>query len=87
MQDRSFFFQSASALGASGNGATAIKARVTELESEIEHLKAQLGKAKGINDAMWDNVVQRIVMSGKAPRATGEDDEEDGERKRKRGRM
>jgi pre-rRNA-processing protein IPI3 len=83
LRDRSFFLQSAIDLGAD---AVTIKARVTELEGEVEHLKAQLGKAKSINDAMWDNVVQRIVMGGKASRPTAAEDEEDGERKRKRGR-
>lgn len=27
-------------------------------------LKEQLGKAKSVNDAMWDSVVQRLMHSG-----------------------
>lgn len=35
-----------------------------ELEAEVMQLKEQLGKAKSVNDAMWDSVVQRLMHSG-----------------------
>ncbi len=35
-----------------------------ELEAEVQRLREQLGKAKGINDAMWDTVVRRVVVEG-----------------------
>lgn len=44
-----------------GVESTVVKHRVSELEAEITQLKEQLGKAKAINDGMWDSVVQRIV--------------------------
>ncbi|OAX31546.1 hypothetical protein K503DRAFT_787771 [Rhizopogon vinicolor AM-OR11-026] len=56
----------------------ASSARVTELEAEIQNLREQLGKAKGINDVMWEMVVQKVMvqeskfgwlrMAGKVPR-------------------
>ena len=35
--------------------------RVAELEAEVEQLKEQLGKAKGVNDAIWQVVVQKVL--------------------------
>lgn len=35
--------------------------KVADLEAEIKLLKEQLGKAKHINDTMWDTVVRRAV--------------------------
>ena len=40
------------------------QARLVELESEVQHLRGQLAKAKGINDVMWEEVV-RSRMSEK----------------------
>lgn len=42
-----------------------LQSRVTELESEVARLREQLGKAKGINDVMWETVVQRLIAEGK----------------------
>ncbi len=42
-----------------------LQSRVTELESEVARLREQLGKAKGINDVMWETLVQRLVAEGK----------------------
>ncbi|KAH7890699.1 WD40-repeat-containing domain protein [Phlebopus sp. FC_14] len=39
--------------------------RVAELEAEVLQLREQLGKAKGINDAMWETVVQKVLSQGK----------------------
>ncbi|KAG2129202.1 WD40-repeat-containing domain protein [Suillus bovinus] len=73
----------------------ASSARVTELEAEVENLREQLGKAKGINDVMWETVVQRIitqekqkaVMEGQNATMLGEgEDENDAERPRKKGK-
>ena len=38
-------------------------ARVQDLEAEVARLKSQLSKAKGVNDAMWEAVVQRVIIS------------------------
>ncbi|KAF8661367.1 hypothetical protein AX16_001461 [Volvariella volvacea WC 439] len=42
-----------------------LQTRIDDLEAEVIHLKEQLQKAKGINDVMWDNVVQRLLLRGK----------------------
>jgi pre-rRNA-processing protein IPI3 len=57
---------------------------VNELETEVARLREQLGKAKGVNDIMWETVVQKVVGQGKEK----EGDEKSGEdeRRRKRGR-
>lgn len=47
--------------------------RVAELEAEVEQLKEQLGKAKGVNDAIWQVVVQK-VLKGNNPRSGTEAD-------------
>ena len=39
--------------------------RVSELESEVAKLKEQLGKAKGINDTIWETVVQKVVAGSR----------------------
>ena len=63
-------------------------------------LREQLGKAKGINDTMWETVVQRMVNEGKGKGRSGSgsgvpegfvsledgEQEEDGGRRRKRSR-
>lgn len=59
-------------------------------------MREQLGKAKGINDVMWETVVQRLVAEGKEKNqkaqdngtAMDEDGAEPGEggRRRKRNR-
>lgn len=38
-----------------------LTSRVAELEAEVEQLKEQLGKAKGVNDAIWQVVVQKVL--------------------------
>ncbi|THH10360.1 hypothetical protein EW145_g1398 [Phellinidium pouzarii] len=43
--------------------------RLSDLEAEVQHLRAQLAKAKSINDTMWETVVQRVVTEKRA--ATG----------------
>ena len=71
-----------------------LDSRVNELENEVARLKEQLGKAKGINDVMWDTVVQRLAAEGKEKKspkggATVEAEgaeQEESVRRRKRGR-
>lgn len=92
IKDHAFFVKPAG----SGPEATGVslQSRVTELESEVARLKEQLGKAKGINDVMWETVVQRLVAEGKEKVGQrGQDDgvamDEDGaegKRRRKRNR-
>jgi len=79
--------------GQSGQTGASLQTRVSDLESEVARLREQLGKAKGINDTMWETMVQRVVAEGKKVKAAegGGDVEEDmsedsNQRRRKRGR-
>lgn len=67
---------------ASGGDNVLSQSKVDDLESEVIQLREQLAKAKSINDAMWDTVVQRAISQS---RDKGE--EEDPEPRRKRGRV
>lgn len=73
-RDYAFFVQP-NAMGTS----EASSARVAELEVEIESLREQLGKAKGINDVMWQTVLQKVM--------TQEGEDEGAERPRKKGKL
>lgn len=64
IRDHAFFVHPASADGGEPTGVS-LQARVSELEDEVSRLREQLGKAKGVNDAMWDSVVQRLVAEAK----------------------
>ncbi|KZP01727.1 WD40 repeat-like protein [Calocera viscosa TUFC12733] len=69
-----------------------LQTRVTDLEAEISRLRSQLGRAKGVNDAMWETVVRSVLtgpsanggsgVNGDAP--AGQVDGEQGSRKRQR---
>jgi len=56
-------------------------ARTSDLEDEVARLKAQLARAKGINDVMWETLMQ----SDQIPGESHEDADADG-RERKRGK-
>lgn len=43
---------------------------VSELEEEVQQLRDQLVKAKGVNDAMWETVVQKLLSQGKQKQQT-----------------
>ena len=83
LSDHAFYVQPTPLASAENTPISApTSARVSELEDEVAKLRAQLAKAKSVNDAMWENVVTRAVRERPvvAPVA------EDGERARKRGR-
>jgi pre-rRNA-processing protein IPI3 len=60
----------------SGVGQYAASSRVAELEAEVAQLRADLGKAKGINDSMWETMVNTILpkTNGSVPSAETEAD-------------
>ena len=63
LRDHAAFMQSISSKSdASGS---ALQAKVSELESEVTKLREQLGKAKGINDMMWEKFVQKTVTENR----------------------
>ncbi|KAJ7623486.1 WD40 repeat-like protein [Roridomyces roridus] len=76
LRDHDFFVQPTAA---SGGDAVSLQSKANELESEVGRLREQLAKAKGVNDVMWETVVQKVVGQNK-------EKEEDGEPRRKRGR-
>ena len=82
------FFVGADAEGAQQPAGASAQARVAELEAEVARLREQLGKAKGMNDAMWEAVVKQIVdeKGGAAANRRGGEDAEEGGRRKKRGR-
>ncbi|KIY53401.1 WD40 repeat-like protein [Fistulina hepatica ATCC 64428] len=79
LRDHAFFVQRKSA----GAHADVLQARVSDLEADVALLRDQLGRAKNINDVMWENVVQKLVKQ--RPNASPSEDDAD-QRKRKRGR-
>ncbi|KAF8196763.1 WD40 repeat-like protein [Mycena galopus ATCC 62051] len=82
LRDHDFFVQPAAS---AGQDAISLQSKVNELETEVTRLREQLGKAKGVNDVMWETVVQKVVGHGKEgsdKQAAGAEDE----RRRKRGR-
>ena len=64
--------------------------RASELEDEVVRLKAQLARAKGINDVMWETLMQSVAAQGKevmaAPDQIPDSHEDTNERERKRGK-
>jgi len=67
--------------GEADRDTVSLKSRVSELESEVQILREQLCRAKGVNDSMWDVVMQRLIK----PSDFGEN-MDDGEEVHKRGR-
>lgn len=66
--------------------APATSAKVRELEEEVQRLKDQLGKAKGVNDRMWEVAVKKVVADARAGEDAGVSDDAQEQRSRKRGR-
>ncbi|KAJ7132140.1 WD40 repeat-like protein [Mycena epipterygia] len=68
-----------------GQDPVSLQSKVNELETEVARLREQLGKAKGLNDVMWETVVQKVVGKEKDTDKGASAGTED-ERRRKRGR-
>lgn len=62
LRDHATFVQPA---GGSAPSGVSLQTRVSELESEVSKLREQLAKAKGINDTMWETVVQKVVVESR----------------------
>jgi len=63
-----------------GTDPVSLQGQVNELEAEVRLLKEQLTKAKGLNDTMWENVVQKVFN----PKAQDREGEQQTSRKRSR---
>ena len=71
--------------GATTSNVTSLHSRVSELEGEVTKLREQLGRAKGLNDAMWEGVVQKVLNLDGETR--GDPDKELGGRSRKKSKI
>ena len=67
LNDHAYFVQPLAAIKNGDLDPASLKSKVSELESEVESLRDQLCKAKDINDAMWDNIVKRLVSQVEDP--------------------
>ncbi|KAJ7636093.1 WD40 repeat-like protein [Mycena polygramma] len=83
LREHDFFVQPA---GSAGPDAVSLQSKVNELETEVARLREQLGKAKGVNDIMWETVVQKVVGQGKDKEGDKQGAGAEDERRRKRGR-
>ncbi|RDB23532.1 Pre-rRNA-processing protein IPI3 [Hypsizygus marmoreus] len=84
LRDHAFFVQPSTIATSPGTDTVSLKMKIDDLETEVAQLREQLGKAKSVNDAMWDTVVQRALGQSKDKESVNG---EDGERRRKRGRI
>jgi pre-rRNA-processing protein IPI3 len=66
----------------SGPGSIDQQAKIADLEAELARMREQLGKAKGVNDMMWETVVQHVVQGRQS-----EDQSTEGERNGKKSRL
>ena len=82
LREHRYFVQPSGETTSSG---TSMQSRVSELEVEVASLREQLGHAKGLNDAMWEGIVQK-VLARDGP-ANNDMDMELGEGSRKRSRI
>ncbi|THH30707.1 hypothetical protein EUX98_g3472 [Antrodiella citrinella] len=85
-RDHAVFIRSADPT--SQDSGVSLQVRVNELESEVTKLRQQLGKAKTINDTMWDAMVQKLGVKTREQENSEDGDGDDGENesRRKRGR-
>jgi len=80
LEDYAFFVHGRS--GESEGAPASTNARVEELEVEVAKLKEQLGKAKAINDTMWQGVVHKFIENSEESSV-----EREQQHRRKRGRV
>jgi pre-rRNA-processing protein IPI3 len=71
MQDYSLFVQNPVSGGQASS--MSLQSRVVELESEVQKLRDQLGKAKSINDSIWDTVVRKVILGSQDKEKNGVD--------------
>lgn len=90
IRDHAFFVQTPSTT-TTGGTSMSLQSRVTSLEAEVSELREQLKKAKGVNDIMWETVVQKVIPlatgTGKKDAPLDDEDEAESDRKKKRGRV
>ncbi|KAF5355330.1 hypothetical protein D9758_006052 [Tetrapyrgos nigripes] len=75
LRDHAYFTQYLSSSSSDTDTSTStstssLQSKITSLEAEVIQLREQLGQAKGINNAMWETVVQKVVGTGKKATTT-----------------
>jgi len=62
LRDHAFFAQSYAPTAPDVQSSSiSLQTKVTDLEAEVTRLREQLGKAKSVNDVMWETVVQKVI--------------------------
>ena len=89
LHDHAYFVQPLAAIKNGDPDPASLKSKVSELESEVESLREQLCKAKDINDAMWDNIVKRLVsqVEDPEPPTNGINESMEDQRRKKRDKL
>lgn len=85
LRDHEFFVGQPSSRSNGVHDTGSLRTRVADLETEVQQLREYLGKAKGINETMWNTVVQRVVVQAKQKPLDSSTPTSD--RPRKRGRI
>ncbi|KAG6890965.1 hypothetical protein C0992_011724 [Termitomyces sp. T32_za158] len=84
LRDYAFFVQPSSVAATRGTDNLTLKSKVEDLEMEVARLREQLGKAKSINNLMWDTMVQKTLRQ-EVDNVSSESTND--ETRRKRGRV
>ena len=58
LQEQKYFIQDTDGIVSTG---ASLRSRVSELETEVANLREQLGAAKGLNDTLWEGIVQKVL--------------------------
>lgn len=84
LRDHAFFVEPTGSDAFGESDALSLKNRVSELESEVQSLRDQLCRAKGVNDSVWDIVVQRLIKQPEPKEKSTDDSAEEPKKKRAR---
>ncbi|GJJ06115.1 hypothetical protein Clacol_000304 [Clathrus columnatus] len=82
LQEHRYYIQS----GSGESNGLSLQSRLSELEVEVTKLRDELATAKGLNDDMWENIVQKVLAGDIKTNTNGEIESESGERSKKRSR-
>lgn len=84
LRDYAFFVQPSGTTTTPGINNLTLKSKVEDLEAEVARLREQLGKAKSVNNLMWDTIVQKALRQETDNEPVESTDDEP---QRKRGRV
>ena len=84
LRDHAFFVEPMGSEVSGESDTLSLKTRVSELESEVQNLRDQLCRAKGLNDSVWDIVMQKLIKHPESKETSKEDSAEEPKKKRAR---